>query len=88
MDRDLKESLKMFGEKYNKLQAESAVESTRHQSLFDALPDEFTKNDVIAQCLKQNIKSKVRQIIWRWKTDKVIAKGEGNTFKKVRKTEK
>ena len=83
MDRDLDESLKFFGSKYNRLQEEAKVETRAHQSLFDALPEEFTKNDVIAQCIKQGIKSKVKNIIWRWKNDKAITKTGNNQYKKT-----
>lgn len=85
MDRDLQESLKMFGEKYNKLQ-ESVVEtSTHHNSLFTSLSNEFSKNDLIAECIKQGVHSKVRLIICRWKQDKVIQATGKDTYKKIRK---
>lgn len=85
MDRDLYESLKMFGEKYNKLQNEATVESKRHQGLFESLGDEFTKNDVISACMKLGVHSKVKVIIYRWKKDKVITKLNNETYRKVRK---
>lgn len=84
MDRDLYESLKMFGEKYNKLQNEAVVEASHHQDLFESLPDEFTKNDVISACMKLGVHSKVKVIIYRWKKDKVITKVNGETYKKVK----
>ena len=85
MDRDLEESLKMFGEKYNNLQTEAAVEVGHHQGLFESLGDEFTKNDLIEQCMKQGVHSKVKMIIYRWKKDKVITKVNNETYKKIRK---
>ena len=85
MDRDLNESMKMFGEKYNKLQNESTVESSHHQGLFELLPDEFKKNDVIAACMKLGVHSKVKVIIYRWKKDKVITKMNNDTYKKLKK---
>ena len=85
MDRDLEESLKMFGEKYNKLQNEATVEASHHQGLFESLGDEFTKNDVIEQCMKQGVHSKVKMIIYRWKKDKVITKVNNDTYKKLKK---
>lgn len=85
MDRDLAESMKMFGEKYNKLQEESVNETAHHQSLFDALGDEFTRKDVIDQCIKLNIRSKVKVIIHRWKQDGVINKVDQDKYKKVKK---
>ena len=85
MNRDLRESLKMFGEKYNKMNAEAYIESSHHQGLFDTLGDEFTKNDVIAQCMKQGVHSKVKTIIWRWKKDRVIDKIGNDRYKKIKK---
>lgn len=85
MDRDLHESLKMFGEKYNKLQNEAVVEASHHQGLFESLSDEFTKNDVISACMKLGVHSKVKLIICRWKKDKVITKVNNETYRKVRK---
>lgn len=92
MERDLQESLKMFGEKYNKMQAEAAVEVKSNTGLFESLDDTFTKNDVIAKCIQLNIKSRIKSIIYRWKKDKVIEKVSSNTYKKLKndrvKTEK
>ena len=84
MDRDLEESLKMFGQKYNELQNSVVTEVNHHQSLFESLPEEFTKNDVIAQCLKQGVHSKVKVILWRWKQDKAIVKVNNELYKKVK----
>lgn len=88
MNRDLQESLKMFGEKYNKLQNEVQTDVKNHLSLFESLSDEFTKNDVIAQCMKMGIHSRVRQIIWRWNKDKAITKISNDTYKKTKKNDK
>ncbi len=88
MTRDLSESLKMFGAAYNKMNAEAYTEAVRHQGLYDSLSDTFSKNDVIAQCMKQGIHSRVRQIIYRWVRDKVIVKTAKEEYKKVKKNEK
>ena len=88
MDRDLKESLKMFGEKYNKMQSEAQIEVRHNRGLFESLGDEFTKNDIIAQCIKMGIHSRVKQIIWRWNKDKAIIKLSNETYKKNKKNDK
>lgn len=88
MNRDLQESLKMFGEKYNKLQSEVQTDVKRHSGLFEALSDEFSKNDVIAQCIKMGIHSRISQILWRWKKDKVITKISNDTYKKAKRNDK
>ena len=83
---DLKESLRLFGEKYNKMASEASTENVRsHPSLFEALPDVFTKNDIVKKCMTLNIMTKVEDIIWRWSKDKAITKTEvKHQYKKVR----
>ena len=85
MDRDLEESLKMFGVKYNKLQNEAEVETNHHQGLFESLENEFTKNDVIEQCMKLGVRSKVKMIIYRWTKDKAITKINSDRYKKTKR---
>ena len=87
MDRDLEESLKMFGKSYNELQNKLNTEGTSRQSkIFDQLGDTFTKMDVINLCNEHKIKQQIRQIIYLWKKDKVITDGPTkDTFKKVKK---
>ena len=85
MDRDLEESLKMFGTKYNELQASVEQPSVRHNNLFTTLESEFTKNDVITACMKQGIRSKVSLILHRWKEDKAIEQLAKDTYKKTSK---
>ena len=85
MDRDLAESLKMFGEKYNNLQNAVVDSATHHKSLFNSLGNEFTRVELINQCIKQNIHSKVKLIIHRWKVDKVIEVIDKEHFKKAKK---
>lgn len=85
MERDLEESLKMFGVKYNKLQNEAEVETNHHQGLFESLENEFTKNDVIEQCMKLGVRSKVKMIIYRWTKDKAITKINSDRYKKTKR---
>lgn len=85
MERDLAESLKMFGEKYNSLQNAVVDSATHHKSLFNSLGNEFTRVELINQCIKQNIHSKVKLIIHRWKADKVIEVIDKEHFKKAKK---
>ena len=89
MTRDLKESLKMFGAEYNKMSADTMSGTvTHHQSLYDALGDTFSKNDVITQCMKMGVHSRVRQIIYRWLKDNAIKKTQTGDYKKVKKNDK
>lgn len=85
MDRDLKESLKMFGQKYNDNIANTFLDTKHLPGLFDSLPETFTKNDVIAQCIKTNTKTKVKVILYRWRKDKAIDKIGENKYKKIKR---
>ena len=87
MDRDLEESLKMFGKSYNELQNSFTTEGTgRQANIFNQLGDTFTRMDVINLCNKNKIKQRIRQIIYLWKKDKVITDGPTkDTYKKIKK---
>lgn len=87
MDRDLEESLKMFGKRYNELQNTiNNSPSTRNRALFSELGDTFTKMDIVNLCSEKGIKQQVRQIVYLWKKDKVITDGPTkDTYKKVKK---
>ena len=87
MDRDLEESLKMFGKSYNELQNTiNNGPSTRNRALFNELGDTFTKMDIVNLCSEKGIKQQVRQIVYLWKKDKVITDGPTkDTYKKAKK---
>ncbi len=73
--RDLEESLKFFGARYNQQVQESTQALVKDQpSLYDSLPRTFTKNDVVKKCMELNIITRVREIIYRWSRDGVIKK--------------
>lgn len=82
---DLRESLRLFGEKYNKISSEASVESVKtHTSLFETLPNEFSKNDLVKKCISMNILTRAETIIWRWMKDKAIEKTNvKNVYKKI-----
>ena len=84
---DLRESLRLFGEKYNNMAAESTTKDVKsHPSLYDSLPDEFTKNDVVKKSMTLNIMTKSEDIIWRWQKDGVIKKTDiKHNYIKVKK---
>ena len=85
MDRDLEESLKMFGKRYNELQNTVNTDSTRSQpQIFKALGDTFTKMDLINICAERGVKSKIRNILYIWKKDHVITECGKDSFKKVK----
>lgn len=86
MDRDIEESLKMFGKQYNDLQSSALPDAVkRHANLYADLNDTFTKTELISLCLKKGIKSKAALIIHRWKEDDAIKEIKSETYQKKKK---
>jgi hypothetical protein len=86
MDRDIEESLKMFGKQYNDLQSTALPDAVkRHANLYADLNDTFTKTELISLCLKKGIKSKAALIIHRWKEDDAIKEIKSETYQKTKK---
>jgi hypothetical protein len=86
MDRDIEESLKMFGKQYNDLQSSALPDAVkRHANLYADLNDTFTKTELISLCLKKGIKSKAALIIHRWKEDDAIKEIKSETYQKTKK---
>ena len=86
MNRDLDESLKMFGKRYNQIQESVQADSSmRHANLYADLNDTFTKTNLISLCLQKGIKSKARLIVFRWKEDGVIKETKKDTYIKTKK---
>lgn len=82
MDNDLESTLKLWGAQYN-----NAVEDTPNlaqRNLYQNLGAKFTKNDVYVLCMKQGIKSPVRQIIYQWVKLGYVRKLSKNDFEKVK----
>ena len=81
MNEDLERSLKLWGAQYN-----NAVEDTPNltqRNLFNQLGDTFTKNDVYTLCIKQGIKTPVRQIICQWSKLGYVNKLTKTDYEKV-----
>lgn len=53
-------------------------------TLFDAMPDEFTKGDLTVMCNKKVVKTPVKNIIYTWKSAQLIEKTPTG-WKKVKK---
>lgn len=64
MNEDLENSLKLWGNRYNN-EVEDAP-NLNQRSLYAELPQAFTKNDVYRHCVRQGIKTPVRQIVYQW----------------------
>lgn len=83
MNRDLGESLKMFGDKYNEMVANETVRSCHHKSLYNNLSKKFTKADLVKECISSGVKSRARQILFRWIKDGAIKKIENDSYIKI-----
>lgn len=81
MDHDLECSLKLWGNRYNN-EVED-MPNLNQRSLFTELSPAFTKNDVYAQCIKQGIKTPVRQIVYQWIKLGYVKKTGKNEYEKV-----
>lgn len=83
MERDLENMLKLWGAKYNE-QADTAPTLVQ-RSVFNELPETFSKNDMYLVCVKQGIKTPLRRITFDWKKLGYIEQIDKETFKKKKK---
>lgn len=80
MQVDLENILKLLGEKYN--EQTKKVMSFANKDVFADLPETFNKNDVIVVLRKQGKKTKVYDVIYRWKKLDVITELSKGEYKK------
>lgn len=80
MEQDLEAMLKLWGQKYNE-QADSAPKLVQ-RSVFNELPQIFSRNDVYVVCMKQGIKTPIRRILFDWKKLNYVEQQDKDTFKK------
>lgn len=81
MDNDIENMMKLWGQAYNTIAQDTP--NLPQKSLFQSLPDEFTKEDVMTQCLRQGIKTPVRNITSQWEKFKYINKTGKGQYKKT-----
>ena len=81
MDNDLESSLKLWGNRYNN-EVED-MPNLNQRSLFTELGKAFTKTDVYSLCVRQGIKTPVRQIIFQWVKLGYVKKTAKNEYEKV-----
>ena len=82
MEKDVESSLKLWGNRYNN-EAEDAP-TLPQRSLFNELPNVFSKVDIYTQCLRQGIKTPIRNIIYRWQKMGHIKKTRKDEYEKVK----
>jgi len=79
----------LWGKKYNEVVENSTVQNISQRNVFQQLKDEFTKDDLYVVCKRENIKTKLQQIIWQWKKGKHIEELVKNKrYRKITKDEK
>jgi hypothetical protein len=81
MEQDIESSLKLWGTRYNN-ETEQGPQLTQ-KSLYNELGDNFTKEDVYAQCIRLNIKTPVRTIVSGWVKMKAVRKTGKNQWQKI-----
>lgn len=74
---------KLLGERYN--EQTNKVVGFVNQDVFASLQDEFTKNDVMTAMRRQNKKSRVTDVIYRWKKMGAIDEVDKYVYKKKNK---
>lgn len=80
MERDLENTLKLWGQRYNELT--DTTPNVSQRSVFDSLGQTFSRNDVYVVCVKQGIRTPVRRIIFDWKKLKYIEQISKDEFRK------
>lgn len=81
MEQDIEGSLKLWGTRYNN-EVEEGISMPR-RALFNELPQVFTKTDVYTRCIKLNIKTPVRNIIYLWQKNGYIKKTNEGDYEKI-----
>ena len=81
MHRDIESILKLWGNRYNET-TETAADVPQ-RSVFQQLPEKFTRAEVYTICTKQGIKTPLRQILHLWKKQGLIKKTNRDEYKKI-----
>lgn len=71
MGIDIESILSLYGAKYNELSKDETKTSSQ-QGLWDSLPDSFSLDDLRAACLKCDVLTPPRNIIYVWKRQGLI----------------
>jgi hypothetical protein len=83
MEVDLENILKLIGDRYNE-QSNKIVGMTQ-KDVFADLPQTFNKNDVLAVMRKQGKKTRVNDVVFRWKKIGAIEEVNKGNYKKSEK---
>ena len=83
MHVDLDNMLKLWGQKYN--EQNTHVAQLYNVDVYNSLPETFSKNELLVAMKKQQVKSKVANVIWQWNKNGYIEKLGDDNFKKKKK---
>ena len=86
MNEDIERSLQLWGARYN-AETETAPTLTQ-RSLYNDLPQNFTKSEVFALCMRQGIKTPVRVIVYGWSKLGYVKKVGKQEYEKTKPNEK
>lgn len=89
-DYTLTALLSRFGDKMDEVQgSESAASGVNYVDIFTQLPDRFSTDELRALAKKYNVRTAVKMIVYRWKSNDLITKVEGGsgTYEKINKNE-
>lgn len=83
MEQDIKGIMRPFANKYRKAIEEDAPNNTPRKTLFERLPEEFSKEDVRRMADILGYKTSVKEITFRWKKINIIEKMTNDTWRKI-----
>lgn len=83
MEVDLENILKLIGDRYN--EQTNKIVGMAQKDVFSDLPKKFNKNDVLAVMRKQGKKTRVNDVIFRWKKIGAIEEVNKGNYKKSEK---
>lgn len=79
-----RQQCELFGRQIEKALEDTYVKgATKVMNLYNMLPDDFTKQDLVDLRLANFQSADVRMVIKRWKDNKLIKETNRNTFKKI-----
>lgn len=81
MHRDIENILKLWGNRYNET-TETATDVPQ-RSVFQQLPEKFSRAEIYTICTKQGIKTPLKMIIHLWKKQGLIKKTNRDEYKKI-----
>lgn len=87
MRHDIKETISLWSDQYNSLCNDVTPKISRG-GLYQQLPDEFDKIELMTAMKKCGIKSPINQVVYCWKQIKAIEKIAKDKYKKTLKIEK